>query len=301
MDEARTTWRPKPLLANSLLAVLCLIWGSTWLVIKTGLRDLPPFWSAGVRFCIAAIAMALVAAAVAGREGGDRPRPWLVAVVATLGFSVTYALVYWSETVLPSGVVSVLWAVFPIMQAISGHFFLPGERLAARQWAGFAIGFSGVGVLFLADLRDLGLDAIPVAAVLLLSPLCAAVSNTLVKRHGGDTSSLLLNRNAMAVAAGILLAFSFVMEPGEHGTWTATAVFSVAYLSIVGTVVTFGLYYWLLRYSPAHRMSLIAYITPPVALLLGWTLADEPLTLTLVGGTALILLGVGLTGRGRSH
>ena len=79
------------------------------------------------------------------------------------------------------------------------------------------------------------------------------------------------------------------------------AVFSVGYLSIVGTVVTFGLYYWLLRYSPAHRMSLIAYITPPVALGLGWAFADEALTLTLVAGTALILVGVGLTGGGRSH
>jgi drug/metabolite transporter (DMT)-like permease len=295
VDAPAPTWRPTPLLTGVLVCVLCLIWGSTWLVIKTGLATLPPLWSAAVRFAVAAAAMIAIAPALARREGGAPPRAWLVAMVGLISFALSYALVYAIETVLPSGLVSVLWAVFPILQAVLGHVVLPDERLVARQWLGFALGFVGVAVLFASDLRALGPAAIPAASLLMLSPLASAVSSTLVKRHAGATSSALLNRDAMIVAALALAAASAVLEPGERGTWTAAAVWSVAYLSLVGTVVTFGLYYWLLRYSPANRLSLIAYVTPPVALGLGWALGDEPLTASLLGGTALVLVGVGLT------
>jgi drug/metabolite transporter (DMT)-like permease len=287
--------RPTPLLTTVLVAVLCLVWGSTWLVIKTGLATLPPMWSAALRFGVAAIAMALVAPAIARREGGAAPPWWLSATVGLLGFALSYALVYATETVLPSGLVSVLWAVFPILQAVLGHVVLPDERLVPRQWIGFAVGFVGVAVLFASDLRGLGAAAIPMAALLLLSPAASAVSSTLVKKHGGHVSWALLNRNAMAIGALALALVSVVLEPGERGTWTGTAVFSVGYLALVGTVVTFGLYYWLLRWSPANRLSLIAYVTPPVALALGWALGDEPLTPSLLAGTALVLVGVALT------
>jgi drug/metabolite transporter (DMT)-like permease len=294
--------RPTPLVATGLVGVLCLVWGSTWLVIKTGLEDLPPLWSAAVRFGVAATVMMMIAPAIARREGGAAPPWWLAAMVGLLGFAISYALVYATETVLPSGLVSVLWAVFPILQAVIGHAVLPDERLAARQWIGFAIGFVGVAVLFASDLRSLGADAIPAAALLLVSPLVSAVSSTLVKRHGAHTSSALLNRNAMAIGALALALGSVLLEPGERGSWTPAAIFGIAYLAIAGTVVTFGLYYWLLRHLPANRLSLIAYVTPPVALGLGWAFGDEPLSGTLLGGTALVLFGVGLTrARARAH
>lgn len=288
---------PRPWLINALLGLLCLIWGSTWLVIKTGLRDLPPLWSAGVRFAIAALAMAVLAAILRRREGGEPP-PWRLSVAMGLTtFAFSYALVYWSETILPSGVVSVLWAVFPIMQAVAGHYFLPDERLVPRQFMGFGLGFVGIVVLFAADFGRLGPEAIPTAALLLLSPAASLVGNIVVKRSGPQVNSLLLNRNAMFVGAAGLLTASVILEPGQTGSWTASAVTSVAYLAILGTVVTFGIYFWLLRYAPANKMALVAYVTPPIALTLGWALGDEPLTLTLLGGTALVLVGVALTKR----
>jgi drug/metabolite transporter (DMT)-like permease len=289
---------PSPLKALLLTALLCLIWGSTWVVIKSGLDDLPALGSAAARFTLAAAAMSVVALAFAEREGGARPTLALTLVLGGLNFAISYGIVYWTEARLPSALVSVLWAVYPLFQAVSGHLFLPGERLAPAQGLGFGLGFLGVTALFATDLRDLGPEAIPAGAVLLCSPLVSALGTTFVKKHGAGTSSILLNRNGMWVGAVGLWVAALASERGSGFRWTGSALFSVAYLALVGTVVAFGLYFWLLRHTPANRLSVIAYVTPAVALLLGALVRQEPIgpwTLTGLGG---ILAGVYLVHRG---
>jgi drug/metabolite transporter (DMT)-like permease len=294
MDAPR---RPNPPTVFLLTALLCLIWGSTWVVIQEGLEDLPAFGSAAVRFALAAAAMSGVCALLGAREGGARPTLRLSLVLGTLNFAASYGIVYWSETHLPSSLVSVLWAVFPMLQAVAGHLFLPGERLGAGQVAGFGLGFLGVVALFFTDLRGLGPGAVPAGAILLLSPLVSAFGTTYVKRFGAGTSSLFLNRNAMWIgAAGLgLVALLFERQPFR---WTGTAVFSLAYLSLFGTVLTFGLYFWLLRQVAANRLSVIAYVTPGIALLFGALVAGERIGPWRLAGLGAILAGVYLVHRG---
>lgn len=289
MNELATV---PPKLVRPLIGLLCLIWSSTWVVIKGGLRDLPPFTSAGARFAIAALIMVAVAALLNRREGGARPPAWLWMVQGTTNFAISYGIVYHSETVLPSGLVSLLFGIYPMLQAAAGHLFLAGERLAPRQWLGFASGFAGMVLLFRTDLDRIGPHAVATGLLTLLSPLAVVVGTTLVKRYGRDVSSTLLNRNGMFVGAALLLGVAALRERGAEIAWTGTAVASVLYLAIVGTVVTFSLYFWLLRSAPANRMALIAYVTPAVALLLGWAFAGEPLTTSIIGGAACVLLGV---------
>jgi drug/metabolite transporter (DMT)-like permease len=220
--------------------------------------------------------------------------------MATLTFAVPYGLVYHAEREIPSGLTSVIWAVFPLLVAICGHFALPGERLHARHWAGFALALSGVALLFLTDLRDLGPEALRAGSLLLLSPLTAAIGQTLIKRHGERVSSVILNRNGLIGGAALLLAAGLLFERGEPLRWTAPALFSIGYLSIVGTVVPFGLFFWLLRYAPAHKLSLIAYVIPVIALALGWWLGQESVGLRTLAGTGLVLAGVILVARARA-
>lgn len=283
---------PSELAIRLWMGLLCLIWGSTWLVIRGGLRDLPPFTSAGVRFLVAFLVMLAIAPKLARREGGRRPGLGLTLAMGILNFAVSYGIVYWSETILPSGIVSVLWSVFPLMMAVSGHFTLPGERLLPKQWGGFVFAFLGVILLFATDIRALGPEAIPAGLVLLLSPTVSAVGTTLVKKHGEGVSSVLLNRNGMLVGALLLLACAAITERGMDVRWTASAIGSVAYLAIFGTVVTFGIYFWLMRFAPAYQLSLIAFIIPAIALTLGAVLGDEPVSASTIGGTATILVGV---------
>ena len=284
-----------------LVALLCLLWGSTWIVIQGGLRDVPPFLSAGVRFAIAGALMSLVAWRYAQREGGSAPPLRLVLALGLLNFGVSYGVVYRTETLLPSGLTSLLWAVFPIFTAVLSVWMLPGERLGARQWLGLVIGFAGTGVLLGLDVSRLGPQAVQYAFVLLVSPLVSAYGNLLVKRHGAGVSSLLLNRNAMFVGSAGLLATSLALEDWGSARWTPAAVGATLYLAGFGTVVTFGVYYWLLRRVSAHKLALISYVTPAIALALGALVGRETLRATMLLGAGLILGGVVLVVRKSSR
>jgi drug/metabolite transporter (DMT)-like permease len=277
-----------------LIGLLCLIWGSTWLVIRRGLDDLPPFTSAAARFALASLVMAALAPWLARREGGSKPSWRLVIVLGVLNFGLSYGIVYWTETHLPSSLVCVLWSVFPLVQAGFGHAWLPGERLVGRQWFGLVLGLAGVVLLFLTDLRELGPTAVPAGLILLISPIISAVGTLYVKRHAAGTSSVLLNRNALAVGALLLLVLAGVREGGAEAVWSPTAVGSILYLAVMGTVVSFGVYFWLLRYATAWLLSLIAYVTPLIALWLGATVGGERVGSFTIAGTATILMGVAL-------
>lgn len=277
-----------------LVALLVLVWGSTWIVIQDGLRDLPPFTSAAARFALAAVAMTALAPSLARREGGARPTFALSLAVGGLNFGASYAIVYWSETRLPSGLAAVLWSVFPLFMALAGTWFLHGEKLSARQVAGFVLGFTGVALLFVTDLTAISKDAVPTGLVLLLSPLVSCVGTVVLKKHGSATSAVLVNRNAMWIGAAILSTIALVFEREVEVRWTPRAVASVVYLALVGTVLTFTLYFWLLRHVAAYRLSMIAYLTPAIALTLGTVWGGEPLTHWTVAGSLTILAGVAL-------
>lgn len=281
-------------LSNLLLAILCLIWGSTWIVIAGGLKDLPPFQSAAARFVLAAIAMSLVAHFWGQREGGARPPLRLVLAVGSLNFAASYGIVYWCETRMPSALASVLWSVYPLLMACSTQFFLAHERLKPRQWLGFLTGFLGVALLFAKDLRGISDQALEAGAVLLLSPVVVAIGTTLIKRAGSGISSIYLNRNALMVGAGWLCLLALLFERDAPAQWTPRAIASVVYLAIPGTAVTFGIYFWLLRHTSAYRMSLVSYITPPIAVLFGWLVGREPISAWTLASMGLIFLGVAL-------
>lgn len=293
--------RPSRRTAALVLALLCLLWGSTWLVIKFGLRDLPPFTSAAVRFALAGLVMAGLTPLLRARESGAAPPTWLWIVLGSLNFALSYGIVYRTEAHLPSGLTAVLWGVYPMMMAGIGHVWLPGERLRALQAWGFLVGFLGLTLLYAVDVSELGPGSLGAALVLLVSPFVSAVGTALIKRHGAGTSSLLLNRNAMLLGALLLALAARALESDVEAHWTPAAIASVVYLAVCGTVVTFGLYFWLLRTMDANRMGLIAYVTPAVALLLGTTLGDEPLTASMIAGAGLVLCGVLLVVRGKKR
>ncbi len=284
-----------PLLALSLIGLLCLIWGSTWLVIKQSLLDLPPFTSVAARVLVAAVVMLLVAGPLHRLETGSRPPLWLSAQLGGIQFALSYAIIYWAERVLPSGLCSVLWAVYPLLIALAGHFWLASERITPRQGLGFLLGFCGIVALFLTDVRGFGPDAVPTALVLLVSPLVVTVSTLLIKKHGSGMSSILLNRDGLCFAAVLLVGWVAAVERDAPVTWTPRAILAVLYLAIVGTVITFCLYFWLMRSVAAYRMSLIAYVTPALALALGVLVGGETVHWHTLAGGALVLVGVGLS------
>ena len=292
--DAPDTRAPSAMLVNGLLALLCLVWGSTWLVVKLGLRDVPPFTAASTHFVLAGFCMAVLAHFLAAREGGGRP-PFLVVLAhGTCQFALNFGLVYVGETVIPSGLVAVLWAVFPIFVALGGHFVWKSERISSSRGVGFAVSFAGVATLFASDLAAINARAVSMGLLVLLAPLSVSISTLLIKQRASGTSSLLLNRDAMLIGSAMLGTVALIFESPLEVTWTRAAVLGVLYLALVGTVVSFGVYMWLLRYVPASRMSLTSFVIPVVALLLGAAVGGEPLGANTLLGTGLVLGGVAL-------
>lgn len=290
MNRSPSVSQPSAWTINVLVALLCVVWGSTWLVLKIGLADFGPYTGAGLRFLVAAVVIGSIAPWLVGREGGTRPPLWLSGSMGLLNLAVSYAIVYRCMEDLPSGLVSVLWAVFPLMMALGGHLWL-GERLVGRQWFGFVLGFLGVVALYASGLGGIGWDKVPLGLFLLVSPFVCTVSTLLVKRFGAPYSSVLLNRDGLVLATVLMAIFAWFGD-GWRIDWTPRAIGAIAYLAVFGTVVTFGLYFWLMRYAPANKLSLIAYVTPVIALGLGWLVRGEPVTDWMVFGSALILAGV---------
>lgn len=276
------------------MAMLCLIWGTSWLVIKIGLQDIPPFTGAALRFLIAGACMIGVAHVLSAREGGGRAPLPVVLAHGTCQFALNYGLVYVCQTVIPSGMVAVIWAVFPLFIALGEHFVVGTQRLSGRKWLGIAISFCGIATLFATDLRAVDARAVPMGLLLLLAPLSVAASTLYFKHKAAGVSSLLLNRDAMWIGAAMLGACAFLLEQPLAVVWTPRALLSLLYLSLMASVLTFGVYFWLLRYVPAYRMSMISFITPVVALLMGTLLGGEPIGPRTVLGALLVLGGVGL-------
>ena len=288
--------RPSSVLLGLAFAVMCLVWGSTWLVIKAGGRDLPPFTAAAARFVVAWAVMALVARPLARLEGGQRAGRGLVLMTGCLQFFASYAIVYWSETVLPSGLTAVLWAVYPLFVGLLSLWLLPGERFSARQWAGFGLAFAGIGTLFWTDLRAAGRAHVGAGAVLLVSPLVVALANVYLRPRAAGISAVLLNRDGLLLGAVLLATLALITERPLQAHWTLAALFSVGYLAVFGTCLTFSLYFWVLRYLPVGTIATMSYVTPLIALTLG-VLVGEAVSGATALGTFIVLCGVALARR----
>jgi drug/metabolite transporter (DMT)-like permease len=286
--------KPGKLLATTAFAAMCLIWGTTWSVIQIGLEGIPPLGGVALRFAIAS-AILLIGSLLAGvKLGRTRAERALWLVNGVLSYTVVYGIVYWAEQWVPSGLAAVLWATYPFFVAMFAQFMLPAEKLSRLELMGIVIGFGGVGLVFSDDFSALGGSQVVKAAMLvLLSPLAAAAGTVSVKRWGAGIHPFSLTAVPMGLTAAIMGALALKYEPERIYTWNPVTIGSILYLAVMGSAVTFMLYYWLLAHYPAKRMALITYIIPIVAVIIG-VLRGEPFTLRMLAGSALVLSGVAL-------
>jgi drug/metabolite transporter (DMT)-like permease len=280
----------------ALYVLLCLVWGSTWLVIKIGYGGLGPFNVAALRFFIAGLVMTVAAWATQARWPRGAVEWMAVAVVGLLMFAADYGLIYWAEQYIESGLTAVLFATLPLITLFAGRAYLPGERITARKLTSSLLALVGTTALF-ADRLRLDSGAVTPMLAVLAGAVCAAIASVVSKRDAHDLPSATLNAPSMFIGAVALLATSLAHGdgfrlPGDAGTWAA-----VAYLSVVGTVLAFFIYFSLLKTWTVMSLSFISVFTPAIALLLGFVFLDERPSQWTVGGAILILLAIALASR----
>ena len=286
----RATW--KTLLAFS---IIYFVWGSTFLAIRIGVRDVPPFMLAAMRFVIAGLV--LYGWMMARGERSPSAREWISAcVLAILIFVIDYGLLFWSEQRVPSGIAAVMMATIPAFMALSEIILLRTQKLTLRLSLALVIGIFGVGVLVS---RSLNLGGAPIdkagAVALIVASISWSVAAALSRKLPLPASKA-MSAGVQMLAGGILLALASAalgefhnFHPGNvsRGAWLA-----LAYLIVAGSIVGFTAYVWLLHHESPTKVGTYAYVNPIVAVIVGYFLGGEALGLRTVVGTAFILISV---------
>lgn len=272
-------------------ALNCLIWSSTWTVIKVGLRGAPPVTAVGVRFAVAALVVAAIVALA--RLPVPRTRGFL-GISLFLGLwhlSIPYILVYWGEQRIPSGLTAVLYSTMPFMVAILARFVL-GDRLTARKMAGILVGVAGVWVIF-SDAVDIGGRAATLGmAAVLGSVFSAALASVLIKKYSGGYHPVVSLLIPFLVGAVVVNAIAVTIERSNPLHYDATTWATILYLAVAGSVIAFTVFFWLIKRVDVTVVSYQTFIIPILALVWGRVFLGETVSARAGAGTACILIGI---------
>jgi drug/metabolite transporter (DMT)-like permease len=286
----RPVW--KTLLA---FGIIYFVWGSTFLAIRVGVREVPPFLLAGMRFLIAGLV--LFGWTMARRERLPSGRQWAsVSLLALLIFGLDYGLLFWAEQRVPSGLAAVMLAMIPAFMALSEIAFLKTQRLTARLGLALLIGLGGVAVLVSRSL-DLGGEPIDTlgAAALIFASINWSIASVLSRKLPLPTSKVMSSGTQMLVGGVFLFLASAAL--GEFRGFHPSAVsrgawLSLLYLIVAGSIIGFTAYVWLLHHESPTKVGTYAYVNPLVAVLIGYFLGGEALGLRTILGTLFVLISV---------
>jgi len=283
----------------SVYLTLVLVWGTTWMAIRIGLPYLPPFFSLAVRFLIAGPCILLIMKFRGERiPWGLRHQPFF-ATIGFLSFTVSYGVVYWAEQYITSGLAAVLFAMLPLFTGIVAHYLLQKqEPLARRRLLGLIVGLAGILLINVGDLAQVHPMAPLAGFLVLLGPLATAFSTVLSKRRVANYTPLALAGMPMFYGGLSHVLLWRLLEAGRPIHWTWQAIAATGYLTFVGSVLTFSGYFWLLKRIQVNRVNLISYLSPLVALGVGF-LGGETLSARMLAGCVLVLGGVAVANRPR--
>ena len=286
----RPTW--KTLLA---FAIIYFVWGSTFLAIRVGVREVPPFLLAAMRFLAAGLVLYgwMIAK---GEPSPSRPQWMSASFIAILIFVLDYGLLFWAEQRVPSGIAAVMLATIPVFMALSEIIFLRTQRLTLRLAVALLIGIGGVAVLVG---RSLNLGGAPVdragAVALIVAAISWSVSAVLTRKLPLPPSKV-MSSGAQMLAGGVFLALT-AAALGEFRNFHPSTVslgawLSLLYLIVAGSIIGFTAYVWLIHHESPTKVGTYAYVNPVVAVLVGYFLGGEGLGLRTILGTLFVLISV---------
>ncbi len=292
MEDKAATW--KIVLA---FAIIYLVWGSTFLAIRVGVREVPPFVLAAMRFLVAGLV--LYGWMIARGERSPSGRQWMSAfLLALLIFVFDYGLLFWAERRVPSGIAAVMLATIPAFMALSEIIVLRTQRLTLRLGLALSIGIAGVAVLMSPGLKMGGAPIDRLGALaLIIAAVSWSIASALTRKLHLPTSKV-MSSGAQMLAGGLLLggAAAVLGEFREFRPSTVSmgAWLSLLYLIVAGSIIGFTAYVWLIHRQSPTKVGTYAYVNPVVAVLLGYFLGGETIGLRTVVGTLFVLISVGV-------
>jgi drug/metabolite transporter (DMT)-like permease len=290
-------------LAYAAFAVVCIIWGTTYLAIRVAVTTMTPFLLTGVRFLFGGMVLFIVA-----RLHGDAvPRsPRVLGDVAFCGVlmvAIGNLSVIWAEQWVPSGMAALFVGTAPFWVTLIELMRRTGERLELRRGIGMLIGFAGVALLVTPGGAGKAFDSRFVLGAIAIQLGCIAWQYGTVRGKYSLVSIPPLMSSALQMLAGGLVALLVGFALGELPRFHATprTFAALAYLALFGSVLAYTSYVYAARHLRTTTLSLYAYVNPVVAVILGWLVLHEQLTWVSITAMVIILGGVAMvqSGRGR--
>jgi drug/metabolite transporter (DMT)-like permease len=276
--------------------LLCVIWGSTWMAIKIGLSQAPPLYAASIRFVIAVLILTLIVRLRKLKYPKGFRNFLALGYPGIFMYCGSYAFVYFAERHISSAMTAVLFGAFPFFVALLSHSQLKAETIRGKAWIGLAFGFLGVALISYDSLQTSG-QLFEGTLLTIAGALAAAYGLIVHKKKFGDVNIYVAANVQMLVGGVLLVLGALLFEDWRDFKVSPESVGSILYLAVFGTVVAFLGYYWLLTHTKAVTVSLIAFITPVVAILIGVLFFGESLSAMIFLGAAMILSGIVLVVR----
>jgi drug/metabolite transporter (DMT)-like permease len=276
-------------------AIIYFVWGSTFLAIRIGVHEVPPFLLAALRFAVAGLV--LFGWMIAQGESLPNRRQWMsIFLLAFLIFVVDYGLLFWAEQRVPSGIAAVMMATIPAFMALSEILFLRTQRLTMRLALALLIGIGGVAVLMS---RSLNLGGAPIdttgAVALIIGSISWSIGSILTRKLPLPTSKV-MSSGAQMLTGGVFLALASAALGEFHSfhpsTVSRNAWLSLLYLIVLGSIIGFTAYVWLIHHESPTKVGTYAYVNPVVAVVIGYFLGGEALDTRTILGTLCILVSV---------
>jgi drug/metabolite transporter (DMT)-like permease len=293
--SALTQSRPPSWQIVLAFAIIYFVWGSTFLAIRIGVREVPPFLLAAMRFVVAGAAL-YGWMRFKGTPGPTR-REWISATfLGLLIFVIDYGCLFWAEQRVPSGIAAVVLATIPVFMTLSEIIFLRTQRLTVRLGSALLVGILGVAVLMN---KSLSLGEAPIdhagAIALLIAALSWSIASAFTRKLPLPQSKP-MSAAAQMLAGGVQLIL-LAAATGEFRGFQIQSVsvaawFSLFYLIVAGSIVGFTAYVWLLHHEPPTKVGTYAYVNPLVAVLLGYLVGGESIGPRTLLGTLFILVSV---------
>ena len=270
----------------------CVLWSSTFLFIKVGLAEIPPFTFASLRLLIALTVLAPLSARGGAWRTLTRSNVLVIAAAGVLLLGINYALLFWGAQFIPSGLTAIIQSGTPLLALVFG-WALALERPTFRKLTALALGIAGATIIFGAEASASGPSAALGCAAVLGSAACVAFAYTWLKGRGATASPLLITtiQSASALIPLVLLAAA-VEGPPAPAQWSTAAWAAVLYLALCASVLAFWLNYWLLARMDASAMLMMGVAEVPIAVALAAITLGERLTASTAVGALCILTAV---------
>jgi putative membrane protein PagO len=271
--------------------LICFIWGSTWLGIKFSLSDFPPLFAAAWRFILAAIFILFFVRIFGLRFHTDKNALKVYAVLTLFSFAIPFPLVYWAEQTVASGLGAILFATFPFWIIIFAHFSYK-EPIGPYKVIGTLLGFAGIVLIFAHDLTSSNFNSIVGILAILLAAAIQGFSSVYVKRFAHNINPLSMNFFPLLFGGIIIQIASLIFEDYSALKFTTLDVGAVFYMALFGTVTTFTTYYWLMKRIDVVILSLSTFISPIIAVFIGWLVLNETFSQNIYIASVMVLAGV---------